>query len=319
MAKAKKPSLEVNNPEQTTLSLIKPFIGIAVLYVALICLLPANNIVMDNYNLTSGQYRILFFLVQLPYIIIWFTAFYGYSSLQKYTTSLKRSPESEDFRLIAKGVKYLAFGMPLISLIAICLNSISNMNQSFTPIAIITINYLSLLVPLIAYTTIRKGTHGLADRAKVKFSIADTRSIMFTLVIIGVAYCYFTFRKLNLDSLGASDNPYYLPAWLMISTVLIPYLFAWFSGLLAAYEIVLYSRQVQGVLYRQSMRLLSLGIVGVIAGGVGLQYLRTVLPRTGYITINNGLVWSYIFYVFLAVGFSLLILGAIRLKRIEDV
>ncbi len=319
MAKAKKKGVEAQQPEQSTLYLMRPFIAIALLYLVLICTLPANKIVMDAYNLTAGQYRILFFLVQLPYVIIWFTAFYGYSNLQKYTNSIKKSAECEDFRLITRGVKYLAFGMPLISLIAICLNSISNSNQGFTPTAVITVNYLSLIVPLLAYTSIRKGTHGLAERAKVKFSIADTRSIMIILVIIGVAYCYFTFRRLNLDSLGASDNPYFLPAWLMIGTVIIPYLFAWFSGLLAAYEMVLYSRQVQGVLYRQSMRLLSLGIVGIIAGGVGLQYLRTVLPRTGYISISNGLVWSYIFYVVLAIGFSLLIMGAIRLKRIEDV
>ena len=319
MAKAKKKGVEAQQPEQSTLYLMRPFIAITLLYLVLICTLPANKIVMDAYNLTAGQYRILFFLVQLPYVIIWFTAFYGYSNLQKYTNCIKKSVECEEFRLITRGVKYLAFGMPLISLIAICLNSISNSNQGFTPTAVITVNYLSLIVPLLAYTSIRKGTHGLAERAKVKFSITDTRSIMIILVIIGVAYCYFTFRRLNLDSLGATDNPYFLPAWLMIGTVIIPYLFAWFSGLLAAYEMVLYSRQVQGVLYRQSMRLLSLGIVGIIAGGVGLQYLRTVLPRTGYISISNGLVWSYIFYVVLAIGFSLLIMGAIRLKRIEDV
>jgi len=319
MAKSNKNSLEVKKSDQSMLYLMRPFFVIAIVYVLLINVLPANEIVMERYNLGHDQYRVLFFLVQLPYMIIWFMAFYSFAKLQRYSNKIQKSPESEDFRTITKGIKYLAFGMPLVSLIAISLNSIAVSSPGFNPTAVIAINYLSLIVPLLAYTTIRKGTHGLADRAKLNFGIIDTRFIMSILVVIGVAYCYFTFRKLNLESLGSADNPYYLPAWIMITTIIMPYLFAWFSGLLAAYEMVLYSRHVQGVLYRQSMRLLSLGIVGIVAGGVGLQYLRTVVPRTGHISINDTLVWAYFIYVVLGIGFSLIIIGAIKLKRIEDV
>ena len=319
MAKIATKDIDLKHSEFSTLYIMRPFFIIAAIYFLLIALLPANTVVMETYNLTSDQYRVLFFLVQLPYLIIWFLAFYGYAKLQQYSNSINKSPEAGDFRQITKGVRYLAFGMPLVSLVAIALNSIAVSNPRFNPSVVIAINYLSLVVPLLAYTTIRKATHGLVERAKIKYSIGGTRSIMFILILIGVAYSYFTFRMLNLDSLGASDNPYYLPAWLMITTIIIPYLYAWFSGLLAAYEMVLYSRQVPGVLYRQSMKLLSLGVVGIIAGGVGLQYLRTVMPRTGHITINDRLVWSYVFYVVLAIGFSLLIIGAIRMKKIEDV
>lgn len=312
-------SREQANIDQSTLYIFRHFFGIILLYIVLIFTLPASSTVMERYNLAPEQYHILLFLVLLPNMLIWFAAFFGYAKLKQYTSILIKSPEHEDFSLITKGVKYLAFGMPIVSIVAICLYSITHSHQGFNPAAIIIVNYMSVLVPLLAYNAIRKGTHGLADRAKVKFSIADTRSIVFILVIIGVAYCYFTFRQLNLDSIGASDNPYYLPAWLMISTIIIPYLYAWFSGLIAAYEMILYSRRVQGVLYRQSMRLLSIGIVGVVAGGVGLQYLRTVIPRTADISIDSGLIWRYLFFVIFVIGFAFLIVGAIRLKKIEEV
>lgn len=290
-----------------------------ILYLILIFVLPANKVAMQNYNLDPTTYRILLLLVVAPYMLIWLGAFYGYAKLQQYTNLLKKSAEGEDFQYITRGTMYLAYGLPIVALLSICLNSIANSHPGFKPTAIIVVNYASLLVPLLAYNTIRKGSHGLVERSKTRFSLTDMRTIVMVLVVIGVAYCYFTFKKLNLDSIGSSDNAYYLPAWLMITTVIIPYLYAWFSGLLAAYEMVLYSRQVQGVLYRQAMRWLAGGIVGIIAGGVGLQYLRTVVPRTGHIALNTTLLLANIIYVILAIGFILLIIGAIRLKKIEEV
>jgi len=252
-------------------------------------------------------------------MLVWLGAFYGYGKLQQYTNLLKKTPEGIDFQCIAKGVRYLAYGLPLVALASISLSTIANSNPGFKPTAIIVVNYLSLLVPLLAYNMIRKGSHGLVERSKTRFSLSDMRALVMVLVVIGVAYCYFTFKKLNLESIGSSINPYYLPAWIIITTLIIPYLYAWFSGLLAAYEMVLFSRQVQGVLYRQAMRYLASGIVFIVAGGVGLQYLRSVIPRTGYIQLNSTIILANIAYAILAIGFVLLIIGAIRLKKIEEV
>jgi hypothetical protein len=289
------------------------------LYVALIFILPANKVAMSNYNLDAPTYHVLLLLVVGPYMLIWLGAFYAYVKLQQYTTLLKKTPEGEDFHHITKGVMYLAYGLPLVALLSIFVNSIANSHPDFKAASIIIINYASLLVPLLAYSTIRKGSHGLAERAKIRFSLSDMRTVVMVLVLLGVAYCYFTFKKLNLDSIGSAENPYYLPAWLMITTVIIPYLYAWFSGLLAAYEMVLFSRQVQGVLYRQAMRWLASGLVGVIAGGVGLQYLHTVVPRTGHLSLSSTLLLVNIIFLTLAIGFILLIIGAVRVKKIEEV
>lgn len=286
---------------------------------ALIFLLPANKVAMHNYSLDTSQYKILVFLVTLPYMIIWLGAFLSYAKLAQYTHLIKKAPEGEDFEQITKGIKILAYGLPLVSITSICLSAIANSFTGFKPTSIILINYASLLVPLLAYPVIRKGAHGLVERSNSRFSLNDVRALVIVLVLIGVGYCFFTFKKLNLDSLGSADNPYYLPAWLMITTVIIPYLYAWFSGLLGAYELMLYSRQVKGVLYRQSMHLLSAGFVGIIAGGVGLQYLRTVIPRTGHIALNSALLLANIIYIILVIGFVILVIGAIKLKKIEEV
>lgn len=306
-------------PGDSTASLIKPVLFAIPIFVGLIFIFPANKSVLKTYGLDSLEYHILYLLIALPYILVWLAASLAYARLHQYTKLLKKTPEGNDFQHITQGIKYLAFGLPLVAILTLCLNTIGNNVSDLKAASIIIINYLGLAVPLIAYSRMRKGTHGLVERAKLRFSLNDMRTIVISLVLIGVGYCYFTFKKLNLESIGSADNPYYLPAWLMITTVIVPYLYAWFSGLLAAYELVLFGRQVQGVLYRQAVRWVTSGMVGVVAGGIGLQYLRTVVPRTGHISINTALLFAFTAYVILVIGFVLLIIGASKLKKIEEV
>lgn len=308
------------NPTSPSIfTLVKPYFVFVFVYVCLIFALPANKMVMSHYNFTSEQYHIVLFLVLLPYMLVWAAAFYGYAKLAQYAALISTTQEGSDFANITRGSMWLAYGLPIPALVAICLNSIANSHPAFLPSALIIVNYLSLIIPLVAYTYIRKGTHGLTERTKTRFTMANARTIVTIFILLGVAFCFFTFRRLDLDSLGSSANPYHLPAWLMIVSLLIPYLYAWFSGLIAAYEMVLFSRQVQGVFYRQAMRLLAGGLLGVIASGVGLQYLRTVVPRTGSLGLNASLLITNVIYLIMALGFALLIVGAAKLIKIEEV
>jgi len=305
--------------KQSTIGLLRPVLLFIPLYILLIFLLPASKTVMRTYSLEPFQYHILLLLVTLPYMLVWISACLAYVRLRQYTKLLKKTPEGGDYWHITRGIMYLAYGLPIVAILSLLINSVGNHVSELKAASIIMVNYLSLLVPLVAYSTLRKGTHGLVERNKLRFSLNDMRTIVIALVLIGVAYCYFTFRKLNLDSIGSADNPYYLPAWLMITTIIVPYLYAWFSGLLAAYELVLFGRQVQGVLYRQAVRWVASGVAGVVAGGVALQYLRTVVPRTGHLSINTAFLFAFTAYVILIVGFVLIIIGASKLKRIEEV
>ena len=303
----------------STYKIIRPIFVFVFIYISLIFLLPANKMVMQDHNLSNEQYHIILFLILMPYMLVWVAAFYGYAKLVQYTDLIKKTPEGSDFEYISKGSMWLAYGLPIPALLAILLHSIAVSRPTFLPSALIIVNYISLIIPLVAYTYIRKGAHGLAERSKTRFSIANARLTVVILIILGVAFCYFTFKRLNLDSLSSAANPFHLPAWLMITTIIVPYLYAWFSGLIAAYEMILYSRQVQGVFYRQAMQLLSSGFLVVIASGVGLQYLRTVVPQTGHLSFNSTLLATNVIYVVMAIGFTLLITGAFRLKKIEEV
>ncbi|MDB5184427.1 MAG: hypothetical protein JWN38_235 [Candidatus Saccharibacteria bacterium] len=295
------------------------YVIVTVFYFALVILLPANHRALAAYNISPLQYHTILFLAVVPYIGIWFAAFYGFGKLREYAKIISRSAEGEDFHTLANGIKWLAYGLPATAIISIILNTIADHYHRFHSTAIISNNYINILIPLIAFTYLSRGSRNLTERVKIRLDFSGAKLIMAALAILGVLYCYFTFRHFDLQSVGSTNNPYFIPIWLMLLTVAIPYLYSWFIGLLAAYEILLYSRQVQGVIYRQALQFLGLGTVAVIVSLISLQYTSSIVPRTGFISLNSILILNYLIRIIEAIGFWLLAVGAKKLKKIEEV
>jgi hypothetical protein len=150
-------------------------------------------------------------------------------------------------------------------------------------------------------------------------SLVNARLIIVGFLAFGVLYCYLIFSHLNLGSLSSTANPYHLPAWLVVLTVIVPYLYAWFMGVLGSYELIIYRRHVRGVLYKQAIGLLVGGLITVVFSSVALQYVGSVQPRVGHLLLNDRLVFIILFRIIGGIGFVLLALGASKLKRIEEV
>jgi hypothetical protein len=298
---------------------LRYYFVLAAVYLLLILLLPANSQAMHAYSLSGLEYRILYFAVALPAMAVWFAAFFGYAKLRDYARSIADSPEAGAFGRLATGCLWLAWSLPVPALMAILLNAVADQWPSFHSAAVIIVTYTTLAFSLVALSIIGMASRELLSHTKSHFSAANARSIMLLFVVGGVLYCYLTFRRFDSASLTATDNPYFLPIWLMLLTVIIPYLYAWFIGLLATYEIITYSKQVRGVLYKQALHLLVGGLITVIAASIALQYVSSVAPPTGHLSLNYRLVLITILRVIDGAGFILIALGALRLKKIEEV
>ena len=97
----------------------------------------------------------------------------------------------------------------------------------------------------------------------------------------------------------------------MIVSVIIPYLYAWFIGLLAAYEILQFSVNTPGLLYRRALLYLVTGLVAVIVSSIALQYINSVvLPRTGDLLFNYKLLLTLVVRVVSGIGFFVMAIGA---------
>lgn len=297
----------------------KYFLGVVALFIIFISSLPPNPSTKAQYNMTTFEYHILLFLVEIPLIAVWFAALFGYSYLNRYTRLIKKTAEGKDFTNITYGMNWLAWGLAAPSLISILLSAIANVHHGFHATSLVLANYLNLIMAIVAFSYVSSGTRMLAQRSKVYLDSRNTKRLTLSFVILGVVFCYLVIRNLHNVSLGDSLNAYYLPNWLVLTTLVIPYLYAWFIGLLAAFELTQLARRVSGVLYKQALQMLASGLVLVIVASSGLEYFRSVIPRTGHISIGPTLVAVYLIYAVTAAGYILVAMGARRLKRIEEV
>lgn len=295
------------------------YTGLVILYICLVAFLPASKEVMTTYHLNVHEYHILLLTVQLPTIVMWFAAFYGYKKLREYASSIANTKEGTTFVILSRGFHWLAWGLILPSILSLIFSSIANKYHSFYEASIILENYFYLVFPVIAYTVMSDSAQKLISQGKVRSSAISTRALLFLFVALATVYCYLTFRHLDLNHLSSTNNPYYIPVWLLILTVIIPYLYAWIIGLVAAYEYGLFAHQARGIIYRRALQFVALGVLLVIVGSIGYQYLHTVIPRTGHLSLNVILLATYGFYICITLGFGLSAYGATHLKRIEDI
>ncbi|HVW23519.1 MAG TPA: hypothetical protein VHB51_03520 [Candidatus Saccharimonadales bacterium] len=298
---------------------IASYAGLTLIYLLLVSFLPANPATKLAYHLSNGQYHILLFCVVLPSILIWFAGFYGYAMLKSYAQSIYDAQEGQSFNRLGTGCAWLVWSLPVSSITAQLLGGIANAHPGFHNASIIISNYVAMILPLVGFSIISAATRGLTAQAGLQLSLASARTIILGFVAGGVIFCYLTFRQFSLITLSATHNPYFLPVWLVVISLVIPYLYGWFLGVLATYEISVYSQQTRGVLYRQALRLFSGGLVAVITSFIALQYLQSVQPRTGHLILNQHLIWMDIFKVLAGVGFLLIAFGVARLKKIEDI
>lgn len=292
---------------------------LAIFYVLLVLILPAGQATMREHSLTTVEYRIIRLSIAVTYLISWFVAFYGYKKLMDYAQSIKKTREGEAFRQLTVGCIWLAWSLPLSVIVSTLLNAISNQWDGFRPAAIILSNYLALLMPLIGFTIIGTAARSLAVKSKLHPSLMSTRVIIVAFLLISVVYSFVTFHRFDINNLTSTDNPYFLPVWVTIVTVMVPYLYAWFTGLFATYEISMIGRQARGVLYRNALGLLVAGLATVIISSIALQYVFSFEPRVGYLTLDYRFMLILLFRLLAGIGFALIALGAIRLKKIEEI
>ncbi len=110
-----------------------------------------------------------------------------------------------------------------------------------------------------------------------------------------------------------------MPNLLIILTLAIPYLYYWYRGLVATYNLYHYQKHVKGQVYKGSLSLVAYGIATIIATSILIRLLVTISARITTLSLTPLLLIIYGFLVIAALGYVLIALGAKRLRRIEEV
>jgi len=253
--------------------------------------------------------------VAIPLVVVWSAAFYGYASLERYALAIRKTADGKAFTTIARGLRWLAWGLPISSIASNILSGIAHNHLSFGKFAVIISHYVTLIISIVAFTIINNGTTQLVAATQKRLSINTLRGVLIGYITLATAYCAGTISNV----VHRHTNVYYLPVWLISFTIIAPYLYAWLMGLFASYEISFYRKQVSGVFYKRALNLISWGLGMAIISSIILQYISSSSNYLRRIDFNWRLLLAYFFLLAYAIGFILVALGANKLKKIEEI
>jgi hypothetical protein len=290
-----------------------------VIYILVIFLMPDSKASLHSYDVSSVDYNAASLIVAVPSIIVWFVSFIGYTKLRSYASLISKTNEGPHFDRLSTGTTWLAWSLPLMSIFNHTTSGVAHKVASFHATSIILNNYFDMILTFISFAIIGSAVHGIIMSNKKETKALSSKLIMVVFIVLGLSYCYLTLRAFDLSSLSSTQNPYKLPAWLMIVSVIIPYMYAWFVGLLASYQLTLAAKNTTGILYRRALYYIVGGLIAIILAAIAVQYLNGVIPSTGHFVLNYKSFVVITFRVVSGLGFISLATGANRLKKIEEV
>lgn len=295
----------------------------SLVYLALILFIPAEARSLNRYNISGTEAKLISLSFAIPYMLIWFTALYSYSKFKNYATSIINSKEGVGFSKIADGLLALAIWMPVSAIFSNnFVTYVSRSNPDLRPIMTILSNYVNIIIIFIAFLLLYQGAkHLISTVYTKKIATEDNNFFPEIFLIASGLFAYFTFAN------PARTNPtetiplatYYLPDWLILLTIVIPYICIWFLGLTAASMIQSYRLNVSGILYRSSLQYLASGVISVIVTLITLRYLVSMTSFFSDTTLRIILAIVYLLLILIAIGYILIAIGARKLKKIEEI
>lgn len=285
-------------------------------YVAVALFGPIDPATLSKYSLTLGGARLLTLSIVVPIVAIWMSALYGLLRFREYAKVVEDTKEGKAFKYIALGITLLAFSLPVAGMVSSTLGAIAVRNPGFLVGSIIIKNYINLILPACGLLLLNKGSNELLSTLKRNKAPAWPPFSLPAVIVLSSFYTWcITTRAFGFTG----DAGYYLPNWLILATLAVPYLYVWCRGLLSAYRLFVYRRNIRGQVYKNSLTALARGVTTIIVLSILTQLITTISARLSRLNLTPILLIIYVLVALNAVGYGLLAYGAKKLKQIEEV
>ncbi len=282
-------------------------------YSGFVLLPKPNKLVLAQYHLSTTGVRLIYLTIIILLAAIWYAGFYGYTALHAYSDLIHGDKDGKQVVKLTKGIFLLALWLPVSSVISTILNYFALRHLSLMPAATIINGYVNLVFPLVGFSIIGAAARGLSKLSGHRPHYAITNILLLFNIYIGIIY-----YRLAATTADRSEI-YHLSIWLLLTTLVAPYVYMWSVGLRAAHEIYSYRQRVAGKVYKESWRYLALGIAWLIVTSIAFQYLTVVTQRLRNLSIYWLLALIYSLLLILSVGFVLIAIGTRKLQKIEEV
>jgi hypothetical protein len=289
------------------------YAGFLLIY-ALFALIPRpSQQTLIQYHLSPFGVWLIYLTIIILLAAIWGAGFYGYVKLRAYVKLVHDGTDGKNVKVINRGIFLLVMWLPVSEDISTVLNYFAIRHQHMVPVVTIIDNYINLALPLAAFIFIGMGARGLSVLVERKYTYYISSLLMLAVAYVGIIYAHLVAATSNRTLV------YHMSLWLILLTIVAPYVYMWFTGAMAAYEVHSYQRKVGGLLYRRSWNLLAFGCGWLIVTSIIFQFLTTLSARLGQLSIYWILAIIYSLLAVLSVGYVLIALGAARLQKIEEV
>jgi len=296
---------------------VAAFIALSATYLGLTLIPAPDKAVLTQHHITASDYRWLVYPAVILLAVSWIFGLVGSFRMKAYSNIIRKSSDGSAFNYISAGFLLYTFVQPLSSLTANVFGHIEKHVTGAVPTLTIINNYIAIVGMGVAFVLISVGAERLSRLAK-----AGNESLMEHLwvgafIIFSSIYSYFiVIQPLHTP---LARRVYFLPPWLLISTIAIPYLYIWYRGLNAAFRIFWYRRNIQGRLYRSALSYLAGGTTVVIASSIATRTITTISAGLNRLSLTPLLFIVYGLILLIAIGFVLIAIGANKLRRIEEV
>jgi hypothetical protein len=285
-------------------------------YLLLNVVLQQDPTIAQKYGISMSQLRLLNIAVVIPIVSIWSLAYYGFSKLFAYSRKIGSSTDGAGFQKLSRGVMWLVYSLPITSILG-QLNSYVGRNYPlYQDMTAVTRHYVSVLLALVAFTLIGAGAAQLAHLTKRRISLREMHFGAFALILISVLFAFIVSRR-PIDA-ASMLRTYYLPTWVVLSTLVIPYLYAWYRGVLGAYHILMYRSHVKGRIYKRTLGYLAAGLIAAISTSVLMQMMIAMSAGLNKLALAPLMTVIYTLLLLMALSYLLIALGAKHLNKIED-
>jgi len=289
------------------------YLLLVIIYAAAALLPAPSPVLLVHYHISALGLRILYLTIIVILAAIWFVGFYGYTKLRTYSQLIQKTKDGKQVGKLVTGLWLIVLWLPVSSVSAALLNYWAVKHQGLLATVTIINNYVSLFFPLAGFAYVSMGARGLSELVKQRPTQRATNLLAVLLVYVGLIDYYL------VASTPGRAAVYHMSIWLIMTTLVAPYICMWFIGLLATYEIFNYRLKAPGILYRDSWRLLALGLGWLITVSIVFQYLTTVVSRLDNLSIYwiVGIIYSLL--LVLSIGFVLIAAGSRKLQKMEQV
>ena len=292
------------------------FVVLIAIYLALSLGTPIDPETLARYEISSAGVRLLNLTVVVPLSIIFIFALYGFIRFRNYANSVKDTKEGPHLNHIANGLTVLAYSLPISSIVGSIASYAKIRQPHLHSEIVIARNYLSLLLVMSSMILLAKGAVGLQSTlSRRKENPAPPYWILAPIALASL----YTWLLVYQGNGSADGNIEFLPDWLVVISLAIPYVFTWYIGIIAATELQDYKNRVKGRIYRAAIGYLSVGIGIIVSISILTRFITTLSDQLSRLHLTPVLAIVYFLVALYAFGFGMVARGAKRLKQIEEV